>query len=87
MADPGRYRRDDAETGSAAAATGRGTPRWVKVAGVIALVILVMLVVALLSGGKHGPGQHVDTGARASPAVAASSVADDPAPAPGAVLP
>ena len=41
------------------AATGNpaGTPRWVKVSGVIALVIVVLLVVLLLSG--HGPAQHL----------------------------
>jgi hypothetical protein len=87
MAHPGPDRRDDADSGSAAAAHGRGTPRWVKVAGVIALVVLVMLVVALLSGGKHGPGRHVDTGPRPSLAFAASSVADHRVPARGAVRP
>ena len=41
------------------AATGNpaGTPRWVKVSGVIALVIVVLVVVLLLSG--HGPAQHL----------------------------
>jgi hypothetical protein len=33
------------------------TPRWVKVFGVIALVLLLLLVIALLTGG-HGPGRH-----------------------------
>jgi hypothetical protein len=36
-----------------------GTPRWVKVFGLIALVVLVLFVVVLLvGGGKHGPGRH-----------------------------
>jgi hypothetical protein len=44
----------DARTGSTA-----GTPRWVKVFGVIALVVAVLFVVlALVGGGKHGPGRH-----------------------------
>jgi len=33
------------------------TPRWVKVFGVIALVLLLLFVIALLAGG-HGPGRH-----------------------------
>ena len=37
-----------------------GTPRWVKVFGVITLV-LVLLVVTLMvaSSGNHGPGRHL----------------------------
>lgn len=49
---------DEDEPPNAGAPAGHGTPRWVKVFGVIALVLLVMLLVALLSGGKHGPGRH-----------------------------
>lgn len=37
-----------------------GTPRWVKVFAVIALVVIVLLAVALIAGGgKHGPGRHM----------------------------
>ena len=39
----------------------RGTPGWVKVFGVIAIV-LVLLVVLLLTGvfgGEHGPRRHI----------------------------
>jgi hypothetical protein len=87
MAEPAPNRREgaDADTGDTTAAPQPGTPRWVKVAAVIALVILVMLVVALLSGGKHGPGRHADTGTR--PALAFATVADNPAPARGAARP
>ena len=35
---------------------GGGTPRWVKVLGVL-LIPLVLVVVMVLSGG-HGPGLH-----------------------------
>lgn len=40
------------------------TPRWVKVFGIIALVVGLMLVVMLLSGrgGSHGPGRHTSSG-------------------------
>jgi hypothetical protein len=36
-----------------------GVPRWVKVFVITALgLALVMVVVMLLSGGRHGPGRH-----------------------------
>ena len=42
------------------------TPRWVKVFGVIALVLVLLLVIGLLTGrvgpGGHGPGRHTATG-------------------------
>ena len=34
-----------------------GVPRWVKVFGLIALLVVVLLVVLLVTGG-HGPGRH-----------------------------
>jgi len=37
----------------------RGAPRWVKVFGIIALVVVLLVVVLLLTGGSgHGPGRH-----------------------------
>ena len=36
-----------------------GTPRWVKVFGIIALVLVVLVVVMIVAGrGGHGPGRH-----------------------------
>ncbi len=38
-----------------------GAPRWVKVFGIIALVLVLLVVVLLLAGGgpgSHGPGRH-----------------------------
>lgn len=36
------------------------TPRWVKVSGVIAIVLVLLVVgLALFGGGKHGPGRHM----------------------------
>ena len=35
-----------------------GTPRWVKVFGVIAALAVVLLVVLLVFGGGHGPQRH-----------------------------
>lgn len=40
-----------------------GAPRWVKVSGVVALIIVGLLVVMLLvGGGNHGPGRHTEGG-------------------------
>ena len=42
-----------------------GTPRWVKVSGIIAIVLVVLVVIMLLTG--HGPGRHtssVDVGSQ-----------------------
>ena len=35
-----------------------GPPRWVKVSAIIALALVVLLLIALLAGGNHGPGRH-----------------------------
>ncbi len=38
-------------------------PRWVKVAGLIAVVLVALaVIVALLGGGEHGPGRHLPGG-------------------------
>lgn len=42
-------------------------PRWVKIFGIVAVIVLVLVVaIALFGGDKHGPGRHhvgVDPGA------------------------
>ncbi|WP_188195960.1 hypothetical protein [Nonomuraea sp. SYSU D8015] len=38
-----------------------GTPRWAKVAGIIAAVLVLLFVVLMLTGG-HGPGRHFAAG-------------------------
>jgi hypothetical protein len=36
-----------------------GTPRWVKVFGIVAFVLVVVVAVMLVAGrGGHGPGRH-----------------------------
>ncbi len=42
-----------------------GPPRWVKVLGVIALAVTVLVAVLLITGrgGSHGPGRHTASGA------------------------
>ena len=46
-----------------------GTPRWVKVFGIVALVLLLLLVVVQFAGGGHGPGRHVPPGDTPPPSV------------------
>jgi hypothetical protein len=38
-----------------------GTPRWVKVFGTIALVVVLLFVILLFTRGPggHGPGRHM----------------------------
>jgi hypothetical protein len=36
----------------------RGPPRWVKVSGIIALVLILLVLIVLLVGGNHRPGRH-----------------------------
>ena len=51
-----------------------GTPRWVKMFGIIALVVVLLFVISLLAGVRHGPGLHTPpssvTADRTPPAVA-----------------
>jgi len=61
MADPPPY-PDTGDYG--------GTPRWVKVFGIIALVVVLLFVILMFTRGPggHGPGRHRqsgDTGAQA----------------------
>lgn len=58
MADP-RYPNsdDDAGAGRNQEAT-TGAPRWVKVFGVIAAVLVLLAVAMMFLAGEHGPGRH-----------------------------
>lgn len=36
-----------------------GIPRWVKIFGIVALAVIVLVVILMIaSGGEHGPGRH-----------------------------
>jgi hypothetical protein len=40
------------------------TPQWVKVFGIIALMLVALIIIALTTslGGHHGPGRHLPSG-------------------------
>jgi hypothetical protein len=61
MDDPPRFPGVDDDTGLERT-TNRppGTPRWVKVFAIVALVAVLLLVVLLLVNGGHGPSRHTD---------------------------
>ena len=43
--------------------TTAGAPRWVKVFGIVALALVLMLAILLLAGGgSHGPSRHASSG-------------------------
>ena len=49
-----------------------GTPRWVKVSGIVVGVLTLLAVIVMLAGvgGQHGPGRHMrssDIGGHAAP--------------------
>ncbi|WP_274560814.1 hypothetical protein [Streptomyces spiramyceticus] len=48
-------------------------PRWVKVFAIIVGVLILLVVIAKLTGlgGDHGPGRHMGTGGAAPVGVAA----------------
>ena len=48
----------DQPRADSAAVRDRSTPGWVKVLGIVVLVLLVLLVVSRLFGIEHGPGLH-----------------------------
>jgi hypothetical protein len=57
-----------------------GTPRWVKVFGIITLVIVVLIVVLIVTGrgGPHSPRRH-GAPADATPATSTSRQTGPPA--------
>ncbi len=59
MADPPRYPDTDDDTGVGPdRGVTTGTPRWVKVFGII-VAVLVLLFVILIFGGGHTPPEGV----------------------------
>ncbi len=51
-----------------------GTPRWVKVGAIVAVVLVLLLVlVMVVAGGEHGPLRHIPSAGGMSP-IAATAV-------------
>jgi hypothetical protein len=78
MADPPRYPDSSSNTGD-----DTGTPRWVKVFGIIALVVVLLFVILMFArgpGGRHGPGRHIPSGDTGDQAPPSSVTEDDTAP-------
>ena len=39
------------------------TPRWVKIVGIVALGLALLIgILFLVGGGEHGPGRHLPSG-------------------------
>lgn len=55
-----------------------GVPRWVKALIVAAVVLLLVALVAMFSGGGHGPGRHFKSNPAPQPATS-TAMANDPA--------
>jgi hypothetical protein len=54
-----------------------GTPRWVKVFGIIVIVVVLLIVSFMfIGGGEHGPGRHASSG-QAGGQGAVSSIMED----------
>jgi hypothetical protein len=51
-----------------------GTPLWLKVSGIIAIVLVLLVVIIIFTGvgGEHGPGRHTPSGD------AGDTLSDDP---------
>jgi hypothetical protein len=54
--------RDREETHMADPPFDTGTPRWVKVFGIIVIVVVLLFVILLFTKGSHRPGPHASFG-------------------------
>jgi hypothetical protein len=61
-----------------------GTPRWVKVSGIVAIGLVLLVVIILVTGigGPHGPGRHIRSG-DAGGGTTPSGITEDPTPSGG----
>jgi hypothetical protein len=63
MADLPPYPDESGDTGvGLGRSSTSGIPRWVRVFGIIALVLVLLFVISLLAGVRHGPGLHTPSG-------------------------
>lgn len=53
-------REIDEDLGKIESESTTNTPRWVKMFGIIAIVLVLLVVlIMIISGGEHGPGRHI----------------------------
>jgi hypothetical protein len=53
-----------------------GAPRWVKVTALVVLALALLVVVALVVAGKHGPARHWSLGEPITTEVLSAAAAD-----------
>jgi hypothetical protein len=46
-----------------------GSPRWMKISEIVAIVLVLLVIAALLTGvgGPHGPGRHLPSSSVTEP--------------------
>lgn len=56
-----------------------GTPRWVKISGIIVIGLVLLVIISIFSGvgGSHGPGRHMSRSDAPSRAADGSAVPED----------
>ena len=82
MADPPHYPDSSGDEPDRGLTTG--TPRWVKVSGIVGLVLVLLLVIMMSTGGGgHGPGRHTPSGDAGGQTPQPSSVTEDRTPSGG----
>ncbi len=59
--DPG----DRGDAGAGVDHGSTGAPRWVKILGIIGLIVALLVIIMVLTdvGGEHGPSRHTSPGA------------------------
>ena len=74
MPDAAPYNGDtDVQAARASSGGYPGMPRWVKLGGIVALILLVLVVVVMVLGGsEHGPMRHIPSGSGPSTFIAAT---------------
>jgi hypothetical protein len=71
------------DTASGQGGAPPGTPRWVKVTAIAALVLVLVLILMMLAGGEHGPGRHLGGGDEPSASQGEGGQHSPPSDAPG----
>ena len=73
MADLPPYRNPSDDTG-----VGPGIPRWVKVFGIIVIVLVLLVGIIMFTGigGQHGPGRHMPSGGAGGQTLPSSVIED-----------